>query len=221
MSKQALLDDFESLLHSTTDLVAAWSGRHDVLAGCRDLSAVLAALPSAPDPVLAALLQEAATGCPIAPRVVLRAMLPKMIVMARRDRAASLEDYLCHLWLRISTYPLARRPRGIAANLALDTLKAVKAEHRPRPEPVADPDGDRLWHPPADELSARRLLRAAVDHRLIDPTTHATLVGIYADGLTAAEVAARHRVTTTTVRRRCRRGISVLASQATRLSAVA
>jgi DNA-directed RNA polymerase specialized sigma24 family protein len=221
MSKRSLLEDFESLAGSSTALVSAWADRHAVLSGCQDLPAVLAAIPSDPDAVLAALLQEVAEGCRVAPRVVLRAMLPKMIVMARRDPTASLEDYLAHLWLRISTYPLNRRPRRIAANLALDTLKAVKADQAPLVVPVAELDDDRAWHEPTDDLSARRLLRAAVDLRLIDPTTHATMVNVYADGLPEAEVAARHRVTSTTVRRRCNRGIRVLAAHATRLAEAA
>lgn len=222
MAHTSLQQDFESLAVRTTAVVSTWARRHPALAGCDDLPALMISIGTNPDQVLGALLQEMATGCPLAPRVVLHAMLPKMRTMARRDPAASLEDYLAHLWLRIRTYPLARRPHRIAANLALDTLKAVKADQTPLLVPVADLDDAPVSLPPsADELSARRLLRAAADLRLIDPTTHATMVDVYADGLPEAEVAARQRVTTTTVRRRCHRGIRILTAHARQLAEAA
>lgn len=217
MAKTAVHKDFQSLIPRSAAAVSAWAERHSALAGCDDLPAVLAAIRSSPDAVLGALLGETLHGCPLAPRVVLHAMLPKMISMARRDPAASLEDYLAHLWLRITTYPLDRRPRRIAANLALDTLKAVKADLTPMLVPMADLDNAQAWRPSDDELSARRLLRAAVDLRLIDPTTHATMLDVYADGLPETEVAVRQKVTATTVRRRCHRGIRVLTAHARQL----
>ena len=210
--RRALDREFALLSDRSAGIVTAWASRHDAVMGCRDLHDVVSAIPTAPDRVLAALLVEVAEGCPIAPRVVLQAMLPKMIRFAAVDPVAAVSDYLAHLWLRIATYPLDRRPTGIAGNLALDTLKAVKAEQAPRPIPV-----DRLDESapgPADELSARRLLRAAARLRLIDPITHATMFSVYADGLTEPETAARHRVTPTTVRRRCNRGIRTLAAHA-------
>lgn len=228
MAKTALLKDFESLAASSDAVVHEWAGRHTALGSCRDLSAVLTVVASDPDGALGALLHEATHGDQVAARVVLQAMLPKMLTMARRDPAASLEDYLAHLWLRITDYPLERRPHRIAANLALDTLKAVKADQVPLLIPVADLDdqparshSDEERPHPDEELSVRELLRTAVDLRLIDPTTHATMLDVYADGLPEAVVAARQRVTTTTVRRRCNRGIRVLTAHARRLAAAA
>lgn len=217
MSVAALQQDFETLARCQSTVVAVWAGRHPVLAGCHDLCDVLAAVPTNADGVLAALLLEVAEGCPVAPRVVLQAMLPKMIRMAGKDAAASLADYLAHLWLRIASYPLARRPERIAANLALDTLKAVKADQASRAIPVADFD-DRARAEPTDEFTARRLLRAAVDLRLIDPTLHATMLSVYAEGLSEPAAAARHRVTPTTLRRRCNRGIKQMAAYASQLA---
>lgn len=220
MATTALFKEFESLVPRSATVVSTWARRHPALAECADLPAVMRAIREDPDKALGALLHEMIHGCPLAPRIVLHAMLPKMISMARRDPAASLEDYLAHLWLRITTYPLDRRPQRIAANLALDTLKAVKADMAPALVPVADLDDDPARHP-ADDLSARRLLRAAVELRLIDPTTHATMMEVYADGLPEAEVAARHNITATTVRRRCHRGIRVLTAHARRLAEAA
>lgn len=221
MTKTSILTDFESLIRPSAAMVSTWAAQHAALRGCADLPAVIAAIGSDPDGVLGALLHETGQGCPVAPRVVLHAMLPKMRSMARLDPAASLDDYLAHLWLRIATFPLDRRPRRIAANLALDTLKSVKADQSSSLVPVATLDDEPDLHDPADWLSARRLLRAAVDLRLIDPTTHATMLEVYAEGLPEAAVAVRQRVTPTTIRRRCNRGIRVLTAHASELAAAA
>lgn len=212
----ALDREFALLSDQSTGIVTEWASRHEALRGCRDLHDVVSAMPAAPDRVLAALMVEVGEGCSIAPRVVLQAMIPKMIRFAGVDPVAGVSDYLAHLWLRITTYPLDRRPTSIAGNLALDTLKAVKAEQAPRPVPVDDLH--ECTPSPPDELSARRLLRAAAELRLIDPITHATMFSVYAEGLTEPETAVRHRVTATTVRRRCTRGIRTLAAHATVLA---
>lgn len=217
MSVRELLREFEWLAKSSAPLVAAWARRHSALAGCAALRDVLAAVRADPDAVLGALLQETADGCVVAGRVVLQALLPKMITMAGRDgEPGVLDDYLSALWLRIIDYPLDRRPQRIAANLVLDTRKTVRAE---RGRELVLLDRAQLhavpWlrGEPTQRPDARKLLRAAMDRGLVDPHTHNVLTSVYADGFTSAETAERFGVTHSTIRRRCNRGLRTLAAR--------
>ena len=97
---------------------------------CRSLDDVLSAARLNSDPVLAALLTEVSIGDQLAGRVVLQALIGRMVRMAQRDPRASIDDYLAWLWCVINSYPLQRRPVRIAANLSMDTLKAVSRERR-------------------------------------------------------------------------------------------
>jgi len=80
-----------------------------------------------PDAALLALLVLHRQGDAAAGRVVLQAMLGKLVRMAAPDPHATFGDFLGALWERIATYPIERRPRRVAANLALDTLKALRS----------------------------------------------------------------------------------------------
>src|SRR3954449_12847007 len=120
-----------------------WVHRALAFADCHGLDDVLARIRRDPDPTLGLLLARCADGDQLAGRVVLQAMLGKLVRMGYRDAAAEVDDYVAALWLLIPAYPLARRPRRIAANLALDTLKAVRRERAagrsadPRSDPRA------------------------------------------------------------------------------------
>jgi DNA-directed RNA polymerase specialized sigma24 family protein len=161
-------------------------------------------------------------------RIVLQTMLGKLVTMAAADRRHGVEDYVGHLWARIGSYPLQARPRRIAANLALDTLKAVTREDR-RPTGIAEPVPvltealeriglDRAADDPIADLTAHRVLRTAATLGLIDEPTRRLLQTVYADGLTSAEAAARHGLTPATVRFRCSRAVRRLAKHATEIA---
>lgn len=208
--------------------VAGWAADCPALGDGDTLDDVLLAIVARPDEVLGRLLAADADGCPVAGRVVLQAMLPKLIVMARRDARSDFTDYLSQLWLRIRTYPLANRPERIAANLALDTLKAVKGEQGDAPLAVGDELLEQLqrtiedrWVGGADELAARRVLHVARELGLVDDITHAVLVSVYADGLSGREAAARHRITHDLVRWRCSKGVRQLSAHRAELLAAA
>lgn len=221
MSIRALVREFECLAQEGTPVVAAWARRHPALADCQELPDTLAAIRADPDPVLRALLEEVAAGSSLAGRVVLQAFLPKLISMAAPDPSTgALDDYLSAFWLRTRDYPLQRRPDRIPANLVLDTLKTVRSE-RHKHLVLVDPLRVEQWgsvHEPARRPDARGLLRTAMDRGLIDPHIHGVLACIYTDGLTPDEAAARYRVSTTTIQRRCRRGIKSLAAHAGELA---
>jgi DNA-directed RNA polymerase specialized sigma24 family protein len=94
--------------------------------------------PERGDAVLRALLARAWSE-PIAGRLVLHALLPGLKAIARRllagadEREELWSALLTIAWERIRSYPLDRRPRRIAANLLLDTLRptlcAVRSSH--------------------------------------------------------------------------------------------
>ena len=219
-----LAADWAYQLAHGAEAVQGWAHRRPALTGCDGLAGVLERIAVEPDAALAALLAEDAAGCPLAGRVVLQTMLPKLLRMARRDPYAGLDDYLAQLWLVIRRYPLARRPRRIAANLSLDTLKGVRAERGPRLVPVAEAELERLLPPvpePVDELTARRLIRAARRLGLIDRATGALLASVYAEGCSGAVAAARHHANPGAVRQRCHVAVRRMRAHAAELAEIA
>jgi Homeodomain-like domain len=152
------------------------------IAGHRDLTALLGACGSDPavdidtaDALLAQVVAASLEGRVLASRVILQRVLGALVRIAVRRtrsaprRCAPLFDELCSTaWLVIGSYPLARRPRLIAANICRDTeyLTCVRPERlhdrrrcvplRERDEPIVELSGRLVPHP-AEEL--RRLLR--------------------------------------------------------------
>ncbi len=234
----ALNADWRLLQGADAETVQRWSRDHAVMTSCRNLDDVLSAVRLDPDPTLAALLEEDARGDALAGRVVLQAMLGKVVRMAGSDPRACVDDYVAAMWCRIRTYPLVDRPVKIAANLALDVLKAVGAETRwsRRGAVVAPiPPGVLL-----DQLHADALVRARTDHNgriagstadsvittagelgLIDGPTRAVLLSVYAEGLSGRDAADRHQTTAAMVRFRCSRGVRRLAQHSASLAEAA
>lgn len=214
---------------------AGWAGRHPVFANCAGLSHILEVVRAEPDGGLAALLAEAATGDELAARVVLQSMIGRLVQMARRDAQAGVDDYVSAMWCEIRTYPLARRPVRIAANLALDTLKAVRREHRwvLRGEVTTWPPGellDEIFHSAGavcsgagrtDDLDAQLVLAAGRLLKVIDAPAQDLLASVYVDGLSGVEAARRHGSTASSVRVRCSRAVGRLARAAPDLLEVA
>lgn len=207
-----------------------WASAHPVLAGCGTPAHVVARARAAPDVVLGHLLAEAGAGDRLAGRVVLQALLPKVVRMAAVDPEAEVDDYLTAMWCVIAAYPLARRPTAVAANLALDTLKAVCRERRPAADLVTAPHlvvvavdqgPDRLVgsSPQALGPSVTHVLDRARARRLLDPATSDLLRSVYADGLSGESAAQRHDLSPGVVRQRCSRALRVLARHADLLAA--
>ena len=226
---EALNRDWDELVGRHRGSVRGWSHRHGALADCRSLADVLLAARGQPDAVLGALLTEVSTGDQLAARVVLQSMLGRIVRMAARDPSAGIDDYVAALWCRILTYPLDARPARIAANLSMDTLKAVFAERRwlrkgevtPWPPAVFwDEAHEHLFvTQEAEPVHASEILRVGRDRRVIDGSAHALLVSVYVDELTGREAARRHRTSTESVRVRCSRAVRRLAAHRTELLA--
>ena len=152
-------------------------------------------------------------------------MLGRIIRMAGRDPSAGVDDYVSALWCRICAYPLAARPTRIAANLSMDTLKAVSAERRWLREGEVTPwPPEVFWDEQHEHLFVGRrvrvvgaadVLRAGRDRGVIDEPVHALLVSVYVDELTGSEAAARHWTSAESVRVRCSRAVRRLAAHRT------
>lgn len=211
--------DLESAV-GTAATIGGWASRHCAISHCLTAADVVAAVRTDPDPVLFALLTEASRGCELAPRIILQGLLPRVRSLAALDGQAEVGDYVTHLWLRIRDYPLDRRPQRIAGNLVLDTLKAVHAERTPQPLQLRDPAELPVvaTTPDSPAPSAERVLSAAAELGLVDPRTHALLLSVYAHELSVPAAAELFRVSTTTVQRRCKRGLRTLRAHARQLA---
>jgi DNA-directed RNA polymerase specialized sigma24 family protein len=229
---EALDREWRELDRRHPGTVARWAGRHDALAAHGSFDDVLSVARRYSDPVLAALLTEVSLGDHLAGRVVLQALIGRMVCMARRDLRAGIGDYLALLWSAIGSYPLERRPARIAANLSMDTLKAVSREHRwigrgdvtlwPSREsleellPSASLDGSRYDSQPVD-MEASRLLDAGIVLGLIDDSAVALLRSVYVEGMTSMEAARRFNTSAGMVRARCSKVVRELATHSVEL----
>ncbi len=218
-----------------TEEVAGWARRHPALRGCVDLPDVLAAVRADPDAVLGALLGESAAGSTLAGRTVLQAMLGKIVLMARHDPVVGTSAYVAAMWERIRTYPLERRPRHIAGNLALDARKLARREvvgdRRVTPWPpgpafaeLVDSARRRSEVDHGREtsmLTAGDVIRAALELELIDPGAGELLGSVYAQGLSSREVSRRLVTSPQAVRQRCRSAVRRLSDHARDLALLA
>ena len=185
-------------------LPTPWLFAHDGFGADDTLGDVLQRVREQPDAALLALMRLHRDGDALAARTVIQAMLPKMVLMAGRDATATFDDYLGALWLRVATYPLERRPRAVAANLALDTLKTVTTDKRtPRQAGLPAHEGDPLE-------DAVPVLAAGVRLGVIDPRTRRTLEAVYVERRTSAAAARVLGTSADAVRWRCSKGIRAL-----------
>lgn len=95
------------------------------------------------DAALSALLRLAPTD-PLAARVVLEALMPglkriaRQLILDSRDRDELWQLLLASACEQIDSYPLARRPARIAANLLYETRRAALSELRRNRQPHPD-----------------------------------------------------------------------------------
>ena len=122
--------------------LSRWERACPLLSGLGTLDDVLSLLADADatarDAVLLALIEAAQAGDALAGRTVLQTMLGKAVRVAgtvarrddvRGDQEEALARAVAALWQAIATYPVARRPARVAANLALDTVAVAQRGH--------------------------------------------------------------------------------------------
>lgn len=217
---------------ATEAVVARWASRYDGLAGCASLPdverAVVRATGDGTDRILLSLLRLAHAGDPLAGRTVLQLMLGKAVRIATtragRDSRPSLEHTaVAALWTTIATYPVERRPAKVAANIAMETLRAVTAEltHQHAETPTS-PDvlATNLTEEPADQHRTSadhellNLLTWAVDHGTITAADATLILDIYtpAPGCDGGPAAARrHGLSWPAARQRASRALRKVA----------
>ncbi|PZF82770.1 hypothetical protein [Jiangella anatolica] len=217
----------------TESAVAHWAGRHPELAGCLALEdvelAVAAADAEQADRILLALLRLARAGDSLAGRTVLQLMLGKAVRIAMtragRDTKPALEHTaVAALWTIVATYPIERRPAKVAANIAMETLRAVTGElthqlsETPTPPDILAAD---LVPPAASGRTTAdhellNLLTWAVDEGTITAADATLVLDIYSPapgsegGAAAAE---RHGLSWPAARQRASRAIRKVARQ--------
>jgi DNA-directed RNA polymerase specialized sigma24 family protein len=193
----------------------AWREAEPALARFEEPAALLRFLrargPSAgKDAVLCALLARARRE-PLAGRVVLEAMLPGLkslagrLLVDAREREELWSALMACAWERIRAYPVERRPRKVAANLLLDTMRGTLAMLSGwRRDPVA-----RAF-PPSHELEAIEVCEGDVDRLLAEASAAGALSQDEAelilltriDGASLAELAADRGVRFDTLKHR-------------------
>lgn len=174
------------------------------LGGAATAGAVLARISANPDATLYALVLRAQAGERLAGEIVLHAMLPKLCALAATDSQASIDDYVASFWLVLMHYPLQRQQK-VAANLALDTRKAVHAQ---RPKLVALPSLVEA----EPEPGAQEILEQARELQLLSDDAHALLHAVYIDGASPRSIAQQHRRSAAAVRQTCSRAVRRLAT---------
>lgn len=186
--------------------VAGWGRRQPALGAASGLDDLLAVIRRAPDPALSALLQLGLDGEGLAHRVVLQALLGKVVLLSK-GRPEWFDEAVSTLWVAIAEYPLHRRPRAIATTL----LWTLRRELRPA---VAG-----LMPVVPVEPTAEETLQTAMTLRLIDDEALRTLWLVYILGLSSNRAAAVLGVSAETIRYRCSRDLRRLAGRAPLLAA--
>lgn len=227
----ALNREWDVLVRAHRGTANRWAASYEALTRCTSLDEVVHRTVDRPDAVLAALLAEVARGEAVAARAVLQSMIGRIIAMARRDQRAGVEDYLSALWCVIHSYPLARRPTKIAANLSMETLKMVSGERRWFRHAEVSPWPPHAFLEPAYEFGrfgqqvggpdALGVLATGLELGLVDRAAAGLLRSVYVDGLSSEEAARRHGSTPGSVRVRCSRSVRRLAAASDQLAEVA
>ena len=204
--------------------VREWSRLCQAMSECQSLVDVLPAIRCDADSALGFLLDRYQAGDALAGRTVLQAMLGKLVRMSYTGLAAdepqSLDHLVTQMWCQIGHYPLQSRPQRIAANLALDTLKAAQREWlrsgeipiapaavaaRLEDQPVPTPTVDEQ-----DRWTTEYIVGSAYRRGLITRPTHDILLSVYGpDGLTGAAAAQRWHCSPAAVRTRCRVAVTL------------
>jgi len=182
-----------------TQLNAEWEeirlNRADWLDPSPTLDEILTSIRFNPDHVLTSLITACHMGHNDAGRVVVQALLPKLILMSRVYPYPGVEHLASALWIRISTYPLDRRPASVAANLVLDAKKDVLTEDRAIPVLPMEATGE--------EVTADQVLDTARTLKIASEESLAIVEKVYVEELPRGEVAHLLNMTDGALRRRC------------------
>lgn len=232
--------------------LTTWRQHPGPLCAARDLNHVLAIIRTSPDAALTTLLTAAQAGDQLAGRVIVQAFLPRarrliagISKMAPHMYAEAALNAVEALWELIALYPLDRRPKGIASNIALDLLKRISNDrhrgrdlwskdgaNRPllsieRSDRPNDADADTaLIHelaevpaPPTVDDELAELLQLATDTGVITNSQAELLRNYYATDRSSAEIANSLGIAQTALRHRTETARWALMGHAIQLAA--
>ncbi|MEE9964480.1 MAG: hypothetical protein K4304_05225 [Propionicimonas sp.] len=188
------------------DVVENWAGSHPCLGAAAGLNDLLELIRQDPDPTLRALLDLGAHGDRMAYRVVVQALLGKLVLLSRGEEEW-FDEAVSVLWVTLADYPLERRPRAIVSNV-LWALRRQLAQPPTVLMPQAGPDA-----------SAEATLHCAREYGFIDDETVRLLWLVYVLGLNSGRAGAVLGISPENVRYRCSRTLRQLAQQAPLLAA--
>ncbi|GAA1435918.1 hypothetical protein GCM10009616_34360 [Microlunatus lacustris] len=220
-------------LTSSTVAAARWGRLEPVLAGHARPADLVDAVDSATceeqDSMLLALMRLTQAGHQLAGRVVLQLMLPKLGRMTNRTSGTTSDNAwsedrrhiaVAEFWDVVATYPVSRRTRKVAANLALETLRRLTAATRgPRPDlPVDEQDLHRALpstaadqHSHTNELTTEadlvQVISWAVNTGVLTADDGRLLHLVYLSGTNGGrdDAATQYGLTAAAVRQRCSR----------------
>lgn len=168
------------------------------------------------DDAAAWLVERCQGGDELAGRVLIQALLPRLVRLAKQDTHRLLDDYVATAWLRIASFPNSRR-HAVLTNISMDCLKSLSRSQQIPECPTAqvpEPFTQVTQEPSsADVIETSRLLRLVTDD------TAAILRSFYSDGLSGRETAARHGLSENAVRYRCSAAVSRMRANAAKLAA--
>lgn len=193
---------------------AAWRATEPALSPFQSPLAVLRFLRRAgsstrKDEVLCALLRRARWES-VAGRVVLEAMLPGLknlagrLLIDVRDREELWSVLLACAWERICSYPVQRRPRRVAANVLLDSMRATLATFSSaRRDPAARAESlpSRAEALP-ESIGVDALLDAAISAGAITRDEAELILATRVDGAQLSVLARSRGVSSDTLRHR-------------------
>jgi DNA-directed RNA polymerase specialized sigma24 family protein len=194
-----------------------WAERESALAPFADPTRLIRFLRDpAPSPLKDELLRplvRIAHDDPLAARVVLHALMPGLKRIAGRvlldlsERDELWELLLAHAWERIRRYPLAQRPRRIAANVLLDTLRRTMRElERERRRRHRSVTGAATRAPCSDQRAAvTRILLDAISAGAISQLEARILFAIRIERCSLADAATEEGVPYNVLRVRLQR----------------
>jgi hypothetical protein len=156
----------------------------------------------------------------LAARVVLQRVLPALVAIAKRRggrrwdaRQEAFTDVVSAAWIVIRTYPIARRPQRVAANIVRDAeYHAFVRARRLRSngeqvgripvelDAVVGPDGARLDAPTEPMEQVLEILTVARDHGLSDDDLR--FAGGLLSGRSSREMAAEFQICERSARNR-------------------
>lgn len=200
----------------STHHLRRWTSECPELTEATDMASVLTSISETPDAVLSYLIR---VGQDLGDELALRTIVQSMLkgLLKRSGGPAEYTDAVSHLWETVRTYPLDRRPRSIAANVLLDTMK--RARRQPSDANSADNDltvGHYEFDPASRfggvEWTAGRLLRAAVELQLLPVCAVELLEAITCAGPTQTlkEISAEMGVSPAANRQRYHRLVALL-----------